>query len=91
MHRLRGRDVPSFHNVMIEKETIIQIAQEHLATTDLTLVKVSNNKENNIKVFISRVGGSVCIDDCVELSRFIESRLDRDREDFSLMVSSAGI
>ena len=75
---------------MIDKELITQIAQEHLAETDLTLVKVSNNKENNIKVFITREGGSVCIDDCVELSRYIESRLDRDLEDFSLMVSSSG-
>lgn len=78
------------HRLMIDKELIIQIAQEHLAETDLTLVKVSNNKENNIKVFITREGGSVCIDDCVELSRYIESRLDRDLEDFSLMVSSFG-
>ena len=36
-------------------------------------------------------GGGVSIDDCVALSRFIESRLDRDKEDFSLMVGSAGI
>ncbi len=75
---------------MIDKELIARIAQEHLADTDLTLVKVSNNKENNIKVFITREGGSVCIDDCVALSRHIESRLDRDEEDFSLMVSSSG-
>lgn len=76
---------------MIDKDIISQIAQEHLSETDLTLVKVSNNKENNIKVFITREGGSVSIDDCVELSRFIESRLDRDQEDYSLMVSSAGV
>ncbi len=42
-------------------------------------------------VFITREGGSVCIDDCVELSRYIESRLDRDKEDFSLTVSSTGV
>ncbi len=31
------------------------------------------------------------IDDCVELSRFIEERLDRDEEDFELEVGSAGL
>ena len=76
---------------MIAKETIEQIVLEYCSGTDLGLVKASNNKENNIKIFITREGGSVSIDDCVEVSRFVESRLDRDEEDFSLMVSSAGI
>ena len=31
------------------------------------------------------------IDDCVELSRFIESKLDREEEDYELEVGSAGI
>ena len=33
----------------------------------------------------------VWIEDCVDLSRFIESRLNRDAEDFELEVGSAGI
>ena len=33
----------------------------------------------------------VWIEDCVELSRFIESHLDREEEDFELEVGSAGI
>ena len=32
----------------------------------------------------------VTIDDCIELSRTVESQLDRDVEDFALDVSSAG-
>jgi len=34
---------------------------------------------------------SVSIDDCVVLSTFIESKLDRDKEDYALEVGSAGI
>ena len=34
---------------------------------------------------------SVTINDCVELSRHIESNLDRENEDFELNVSSAGL
>lgn len=56
----------------------------------LVLVDVKVNKANNIKVFFRATGRPVCIDDCVALSRHIESGLDRDKEDFSLMVSSAG-
>lgn len=75
---------------MILKQTIEKIAQEHLQGTALSLVEVTVNEENDIEVIITREGG-VSIDDCVELSRLIESKLDRDKEDFSLMVGSAGI
>jgi ribosome maturation factor RimP len=76
---------------MIQKQTIEAIAQEHLQGTELTLVEVSVSQDNDIEVIITREGGGVSIDDCVALSRFIESKLDRDKEDFSLMVGSAGI
>ena len=75
---------------MILKQAIEKIAQEHLQGTALSLVEVTVSEENDIEVIITREGG-VSIDDCVELSRFIESKLDRDKEDFSLMVGSAGI
>ena len=76
---------------MILKQTIEQIAQEHLQDTELSLVEVSVSEENDIEVIITREGGGVAIEDCGALSRFSESRLDRDKEDFSLMVGSAGI
>ena len=75
---------------MIQKQTIEKIAQEYLQGTELSLVEVTVSEENDIEVIITREGG-VAIDDCVALSRFIESKLDRDKEDFSLMVGSAGI
>jgi ribosome maturation factor RimP len=40
-------------------------------------------------VFIDGDHG-ITIDDCSRLSRFLESRLDRDKEDFELNVSSHG-
>lgn len=45
---------------------------------------------NKIIVLIDREGG-VGINQCVEVSRFIEKSLDRDAEDFELEVSSAGL
>ena len=76
---------------MIPKQTIEALAQEQLRGTGLFLAEVSVSQDNEIEVIIGREGGGVSIDDCVALSRFIESRLDRDKEDFSLMVASAGI
>jgi ribosome maturation factor RimP len=40
-------------------------------------------------VLIDRIGG-LNITDCVELSRFIEGGLDREKDDFELSVSSPG-
>ena len=75
---------------MILKQTIESIAQKYLQGTGLSLVEVSVSEDNDIEVIITREDG-VSIDDCANLSRFIESKLDRDKEDFSLMVGSAGI
>lgn len=75
---------------MMEKSIIEAIASEYLEKTDLKLVRAKVSKDNDITVFIHRPGSGVCIDDCVELSRYIESKLDREKEDFSLTVSSAG-
>lgn len=58
--------------------------------TDKYLVKISVGKENNIHVYIDG-DSNVSIDDCVALSRFIESKTDRDIEDYQLSVSSAGV
>ncbi len=75
---------------MIDKTLIEAIANEYLADTDLKLVRAKVSKENDITVYIHRRGAGVSIDDCVALSRHIESKLDRDKEDFSLTVRSAG-
>lgn len=75
---------------MIEKALVEAAASEYLSTKDLKLVKVKVSKENDITIFIHRKGGSVNIDDCVALSGYIETRFDREKEDYSLTVSSAG-
>ena len=75
---------------MIEKSTIEQIAAPYMEEHNMVLAGVKVNKANNIKVFFRAIGRPACIVDCVGLSRWIESQLDRDKEDFSLMVSSAG-
>ncbi len=74
---------------MIAKELIAAIAEEYLADTPLALVKVKVSKDNDIDATITREDAGVTIDDCVALSRHIESKLDRDKEDFSLTVGSA--
>ena len=75
---------------MIAKELLEAIVNEWLAGKEYFLVDITVSKDNAIVVEIDHTDG-VWIEDCVELSRFIESRLDRDVEDFELEVGSAGI
>ena len=75
---------------MIEKKVICQLVEEKLASSSNYLVDVVIKPGNLIIVEIDN-DEAVSIDDCVELSRFIEDNLDREVEDFELEVGSAGI
>lgn len=76
---------------MIEKQRVIDIAKQWLeGKENYFLVDVQVTPDNRITVEIDQAEG-VWIDDCVELSRFIESFLDRNVEDYELEVGSAGI
>ena len=74
---------------LLTKEKIEQIANDHLQGTGMFLTSVKVSADNHITVRIDGDDG-VSIGACVDLSRAIESSLDRDREDFSLDVSSHG-
>lgn len=75
---------------MIEKRTVSQIVEEWLEGKDYFLVEVIVSPDDKIVVEIDHAEG-VWIEDCVELSRFIESKLNREEEDYELEVGSAGI
>lgn len=61
-----------------------------MAGTDCFLVDVQVSPDNVLTVEIDNEEG-VDIDRCVALHRFLESKLDRDVEDYELEVGSAGI
>lgn len=76
---------------MIDRQQVISVAEKWLNTKEgYFLVDVDVTPDNRIVVEIDQAEG-VWIDDCVDLSRFIESALDRDVEDYELEVGSAGI
>ena len=75
---------------MIEKKTVCQIVDEWLAGKDYFLVEVTISPDDKILVEIDHKEG-VWIEDWVELSRYIESKLNREDEDYELEVGSAGI
>lgn len=75
---------------MIDKSEIGELAEEYLKNTSDYLVDVTIAPGNIITVEIDNDNG-VNIDECVALSRYLESKLDRDVEDFELTVTSAGL
>ena len=64
---------------MIDKKEIEAFVEEGLTGSDCFVVDVQVKPDN------------VDIDRCVALHRFLESKLDRDVEDYELEVGSAGI
>lgn len=74
---------------MVSKEHIWELAERYLSGSDRYVTDVSVKSGNIITIVIDS-DTSVLIDDCVNLSRFIESSLDRTREDFELIVTSYG-
>jgi ribosome maturation factor RimP len=86
---VKGGDSPSFFE-MIKKNYIAKLANDCLLDTDRFIAGIVISTDNVIKVFIDGDTG-VTIKNCIEVSRYIESSLDREDEDFEISVSSAGL
>lgn len=79
-----------FVEVMISEQTIKSLVESHLKDSGLFLVDLNVLPGNKIRIFIDGDDG-ITINQCRELSKYIESNLDREHEDFELEVSSPGI
>ena len=55
------------------------------------LVDITVSKDNEIEVIIESEEGRVELDDCVAISRYFETCFDREKEDYELTVTSAGL
>ncbi len=75
---------------MISKESVSQVVNDFLMTGELYLVDLKITLDNRIMIEIDSFKG-VSLDDCVQLTRHIESIFDREVEDYELEVSSAGL
>lgn len=76
---------------MIDKELIKGLIDSYLDQNNLFLVAIESDNENNIEVTIESDNSTVELNDCVNLSGIIEKGMDREKEDFSLTVTSAGL
>lgn len=75
---------------MISEQSIKKLIEDKLSNTETYLVDCSVSATQQIKIEIDHLEG-VGIDECVAMSRHIESMLDREEADFELLVSSPGL
>ncbi len=75
---------------MIDKDLLQHTVETSIEGTDLFLVDITVSSDNDINVEVDSPT-AVDIDECAEITRNIEAVFDRDEEDYSLTVGSAGI
>jgi len=88
---MREALLPSFYTSMTFKDKVANIIEEALLDKpSLFLVDFSISDSYKISVTLDGDNG-VVLQDCIDVSRFIENNLDREEQDFSLEVASAGV
>ena len=75
---------------MINKETVKALVEEWLQNGDYFLVDIMFGTDDRIVIEIDHADG-VWIEDCAELSRFLQEKLGDELGDYELEVGSAGI
>jgi ribosome maturation factor RimP len=76
--------------MMLQNSEIKALAEELITDEALFVVEVTVSPANDICVVLDS-DNSVAVDDCVALSRAMSARIEEQTDDFSLVVTSAGI
>ena len=81
----------SFYKNMTFKNKVQEVLDAALAERkELFLIDLSINDANKISIVLDGDLG-INLQDCIDISRAVENNLDREEQDFSLEVASAGI
>ena len=75
---------------MINKDVVKAAVEEWLSQNEYFLVDVEMTPDGRIVIEIDHTDG-VWIEDCAELSRFLQEKLGEELGDYELEVGSAGI
>ena len=75
---------------MVISEIEKAIANE-VASRGCFVVGITVSKDNDVMIIVEKDNGSVVMDDCVAVNDAFEKAFDREKEDYSLTVTSAGL
>lgn len=76
---------------MITSEALSGAIANYLNDNGLFLVDIEISKDNDITIAIESRDADVKIDNCIDIDHIISGVFDRDVEDYSLTVTSAGL
>ena len=83
--------LPSFYTTMIFKDKISGLLEEALKEKP-SLFLVDLTVTETLKVIVTLDGDNgVNLQDCIDISRAIDTNLDREEQDYALEVASAGV
>ena len=91
---IQGAGAPLFCTLSSSQMNVTEIIDAiggEIVARGLYIVDVFISRDNDIEITVESEEGIVELDDCVALSRFFETCFDREKEDYSLTVSSAGL
>ena len=75
----------------MDKELILKTIEPFVLERGCFVVDLAVSKDNDIVLTIEKETGDVDLDDCVALNDAFLAAFDKDVEDYSLTVSSAGL
>lgn len=89
---LRGLESPLLldFKVIMDIKNIQSTLDAFLKDTDKFVVELTMSNDNLIQITLDG-DNRASIDDCIEVTRYLESKYDRDQEDYELRVSTYGI
>lgn len=65
--------------------------QDAIVARNCFIVGINISRDNDIELTVEAETGSVTLDDCISISHSFEEKFDRESEDYSLTVTSAGL
>ena len=65
--------------------------EKEIVARKMFFVEIQVSADNEVTLTLEKEEGSVSLDDCVAVSELFEAAFDRETEDYSLTVSSAGL
>lgn len=75
----------------MEQEKIFSVVSEAAAGRGCFVVETTASKDNDIVVTIEKENGDIDLEDCVAVNDAFLAAFDKDVEDYSLTVTSAGL
>ncbi len=88
---MRGAKLPSFYKIMTFKQQVEALLEQAIEERP-SLFLIDLTITDAMKIIVTLDGDDgVQLQDCIDISRAIENNLDREVNDFSLEVASAGL